>query len=254
MRIFGGKLNIAQHNLFDHDAVRAQPLGDCRSRLLPDLFAAGGEYFAHRVVGHELAEGARDDRGHDFFVHRLRQIVVDMGEPSRVEPIAHRDREADPEAFLGLHSENFDLLPGFLGDDRAEDLASRVVDRDAVDERLDEVDAGIKRARTGAGNLADADARRAAGHHRNAEPGEYCEPSRSHRARRRLPANRWGSRQLRRTLRRGGQPAAMFPFAVKIIDRAGDCASKSSESGNQEHVLEEQHGFPPDVLFSLSFS
>ena len=140
---------------------------------------------------------------------------MDISEPSRVESIAHRDRQPDPEAFLGLHFENFELLARFRRDNRAEDLASRVVDGDVVKERLDEVDAGIKGARTGAGNLADADARRAAGHHRNAEPGEYCEPSRSRRARRRLPANRWGSRQLRRTLRQG----------CRIFSRAADAAS-----------------------------
>src|SRR5439155_7346583 len=155
---------------------------------------------------------------------------------------------------LGLHFENFELLPRFLGDDGAEDLASCVVDGDVVNERLDEVDAGIKRARTGAGNLADADACRAAGHDRNAQPGEYCQPSGSRRACRRFPANGWGSRQLRRTLRKGCQPAGMFPLAINVIDRAGDRASKSSKPGDQEHVLEEQHGSPPYVtFFSFAF-
>ena len=63
---------------------------------------------------------------------------MDVIELPRVDAVADRDRQPDLEAFLGLRLKRLGI--------RREEVIARIVQRDAVDEGRDPVDARIERS------------------------------------------------------------------------------------------------------------
>jgi len=105
LRVFGRKLHVPQHHLLYHDAVSRQLFGNGFGGLLADLLPPRGEDFADGVVGYQLAEDAGHHRRYEFFLHRLRQIVIDVVQTMGIQTVSHRDRQPDSEPLFGLNLE-----------------------------------------------------------------------------------------------------------------------------------------------------
>jgi hypothetical protein len=83
-----------------------------------------------------------------------------------VEPIAHRDGQTDVEALARLHAERAFRRVGLCSlfwHAGGEEVIAQVEGLHALDQRRDEMHAGIKCAGEGSANLADAHAAHSAG-------------------------------------------------------------------------------------------
>ena len=108
-----GQFDVAQHDFFHDDAVGGEALADQFGGALANFFALGGEDFAHGVAGNEFAPRGGDDRRHDFFFQRLRQVGFNVVEALGVNLVAHGDGEAEGESLFGLHVERFAFRGSF---------------------------------------------------------------------------------------------------------------------------------------------
>ena len=174
--VFSGQHDVAHHDFFHHDAVGGQARGDRVGGALPKFLAARGEDLAHDVVRRCLAKDSGHHRRDDLLFERLRQIGVNRVQALGFQPPAHRDSHTDREAFAAGHSEEFSFFLGILCGDGGEDVVAHVVLGHVLNERENEMHAGIERTRTHARNLADAHARRAVRHNDNAQAQQQGQP------------------------------------------------------------------------------
>ena len=188
LRIFLRQLDVPQHHFFDHDAIGRKLLSDHARGALPHLLALCREHIAHCEIRNHLAPYAGYDRRNDFFLHRMRQISLNVVQTFRIEAVAHRDREPQCQSLLGLHIQQLrsrrDVrrrLFSVLRHSRVEDLIARVEQRHVFYQRHHKMHARIERARYGPTHLADPNPSHPARHHYDAErnqnrsPGQQCQ-------------------------------------------------------------------------------
>ena len=111
--VFGGQLNVAQHDFFDNDAVCAKFASDGIGGALADFFSFGCEDFSHGVVGNKLSPSAGHDRRHDFLFDGLRQVALNVIETRGIKTVADSDGESEVESFFRLHTQRVVMDRGF---------------------------------------------------------------------------------------------------------------------------------------------
>jgi hypothetical protein len=163
--VFRGQVNVAQKHFLDHDSVRAQPVGDRLRRSRAEFVALHGEYFAHYIVGCEVAKRRGHHRRDDFGIHRLRQVGVDVRQLLWIEAVAHGNGKADGQAFASLHGQEFVLRRSIGHGVGGEKVVAQVISFQALDEGKDQMHAGIQRLLLHPRNLADAHPSEALRHH-----------------------------------------------------------------------------------------
>jgi hypothetical protein len=202
-----------------------------------NFFALAREHVSNRVAGDRLAERVGDDDRHQLRLDRLRQVVLDARQLPGVDLIAHRYTQADRQPFPAVNLEHRSgglgalHVLGRLGRVGAEDLIANVEDLNVVDERRDEMHAGIECAADCAGELADPHACLPAGNDDDAERRQQRHPGEHHETAREAPPNR-----------------RVFGGAIRALNvgqQDGDGGHEQPDGAGGKGVLHEQHDSSP---------
>ena len=166
--IFRGKLQVPQQYFPHDDSVTRQPRRDGIGGLGPQFFSFGGKNLSGHVIRRELPVDRGHYRRHHLLTHWLRQIRMNRFQPLGVQPVSDGHRQPNVQPFARLHRQQVTFLFGIFGRHCRIHLLARVVNRDGIHQRRNQVHARIQRAGTPAPKFADAYSRRPVRDHHKA--------------------------------------------------------------------------------------
>ena len=173
-------------------------------------------------------------------------------QPLGVQPVSDGHRQPNVQPFARLHRQQVTFLFGIFGRHCRIHLLARVVNRDGIHQRRNQVHAGIQRARTRAPKFADAYSRRPVRDHHKAFREQRHQGGRRYQLQRQPPAHRPERAASRRPHLRTGivslaarKQAAQLLREKNVISHQSPRTSEESGANQHQQPFQSQHRTTP---------